>query len=106
MIVFYTCLLCPENATFPGREEFPHIGSTSLCTFLALSDFFLLPNHREIIKSTHFEGKENMKKALTMELRGISQKSFKQSTEAWQRIRKFIKLKRSYDYKETMYGDH
>lgn len=38
-----------------------------------------------IIKGTHFEDMEAIKRARTMELMGIREESFKQCTGAWQR---------------------
>ena len=51
---------------------------------LALRDFFLFTKTKGIIKGTHFEDVEAIKRAIMVELRGIPEKSFQQCIEAWQ----------------------
>ena len=70
---------------------------------LAPCDFFLFPKLKGIIKGTHFEGVEAIKRAVTTELRGIPEESFQQRMEAWQRrMEKCIRLEGGYFEGETM----
>ena len=70
---------------------------------LAPCDFFLFPKLKGIIKGTHFEGVEAIKRAVTMELRGIPEESFQQRMEAWQRrMEKCVRRKGGYFEGGTM----
>ena len=64
---------------------------------LAPCDFFLFPKLKEVIKGTHVEDVEAIKKAVTKELRAMLQESHQESMEAWQkRMAKFIKAEGDY----------
>ena len=64
---------------------------------LAPCDFFLFPKLKEVIKGTHFEDVDTVKKAVTKELRAISQESLQECMEAWQRrMAKCIKAHGDY----------
>lgn len=52
---------------------------------LAPCDFFLFPKLKEVMKGTRFDDAEDIKKAVTTELRSIPQESFQQCMQAWQR---------------------
>ena len=70
---------------------------------LAPCDFFLFPKLKGIIKGTHFEGVEAIKRAVTTELRGIPEESFQQRVEAWQRrMEKCVRGKGGYFEGGTM----
>ena len=47
--------------------------------------FFLFFKLKEIIKGTHFEGMEAIKKAIMTELKGIPEESFQQHIEVWEK---------------------
>ena len=64
---------------------------------LAPCDFFLFPKLKEVIKETHFQDSEEIKTAVTRELRAIPEESFKQCVEAWQRrLEKCIRAQGDY----------
>ena len=52
---------------------------------LAPCDFFLFPKLKGVIKGTRFEDVEDIKMAVTTELRVISEESFQECMEGWQR---------------------
>ncbi|KAK8400109.1 hypothetical protein O3P69_003065 [Scylla paramamosain] len=52
---------------------------------LAPCDFFLFPKLKEVMKGTRFDDADDIKKAVTTELRSIPQESFQQCMQAWQR---------------------
>ena len=65
--------------------------------------FFLFPNLKRIIKRIRFEGVENVKRAVTTELRGIPEESLQQCIEVWQRKKgKYIRQEGDNFEVETM----
>ncbi|XP_027233874.2 uncharacterized protein [Penaeus vannamei] len=64
---------------------------------LAPCDFFLFPKLKGVIKGTRFEDVDDIKKAVTTELRRIPEESFQECMQAWQRrMRKCIRLQGDY----------
>ena len=67
------------------------------CPDLAPCDFFLFPKLKEVIKGTRFQDSEAIKTALTRELRAITEESFQECVEAWQRrLEKCIQAQGDY----------
>ena len=64
---------------------------------LAPCDFFLFPKLKEVIKKTRFQDSEAFKTAVIRELRVISEESFQEWVEAWQRrLEKCIRAQQDY----------
>ena len=81
---------CAEFSVVLGWAEDCRTETTLILFRVAFS---LLPNVKGIIKETCFEGMDAIKRAVTTELRGIPEESFRQCVEAWQRrIGKCIRL--------------
>ena len=53
--------------------------------YLVPCDFFLFPKLKEIIKGTRFQDSEAIKTAVTREFRAITEESFQECVEVWQR---------------------
>ena len=63
---------------------------------LAPCDFFLFPKLKEVIKGSHFQDSEAIKTAVMRELRAISEESFQECVEAWQRLEKCIRAQEDW----------
>ena len=64
---------------------------------LASCDFFLFSELKEVIKGTRFQDSEAIKTTVTRELRAISEESFQECVEAWQRrLEKCIRAQGDY----------
>ena len=64
---------------------------------LAPCDFFLFPKLKEVIKGTRFQDSEAIKTAVVRELQAISEESFQECVEAWQRrLEKCIRAQGDY----------
>ena len=69
---------------------------------LAPRDFFLFPKLKEVIKGTRFQDSEVIKTAVARELQAITEESFQECVEAWQRrLEKCIRAQGDY-FKDEM----
>ena len=60
-------------------------------------DFFLFPKLKEVFKGTRFQDSKATKTAVTRELWAITEESFQESVEAWQRrLEKCIRAQGDY----------
>ena len=84
---------------FAVREQLFHSSDLALC------DFFLFPKRKGIIKGTRFESVEAIKRAITMKVRGVPEKSFQQCIKTIQkRMGKGIILEWGYFEEKTIWG--
>ena len=72
----YTCSQCLEHLAVLGREEHRRVGTTSLFTWPCSMWPFSFPMFKEVIRGTRFKDAEAIKRAVTTELKGISEESF------------------------------
>ena len=70
------------SSSFCPRRTLLYWNNLPIHLILLRVILFLFPKLKGIIKGTHFDGVEAIKRTITMELRGIPEESFQQCIEA------------------------
>ena len=86
-----------EFGSFLPKITLPKLEQPPYSPDLAPCDFCLFPELKEVIKETRFQDSEDIKIAVTTELRAIPEESFRKCVEAWRRkLEKCIRAQGEY----------